>query len=79
MQDTPQVINVITQQQLEQRAVTNLSEVITRVPGVTMSAGEGGGGMGVWLKTERNMLVTTPDVITSAELAYIRQILEGTQ
>lgn len=44
VQDTPQVINVITEEQIRQRAVTNLSEVITRVPGVTMSAGEGGGG-----------------------------------
>ncbi|MET3660904.1 TonB-dependent receptor [Aquamicrobium ahrensii] len=44
IQDTPQVINVITEEQIQQRAVTNLSELITRVPGVTMSAGEGGGG-----------------------------------
>lgn len=44
IQDTPQVINVITSQQIQQRAITNLSELITRVPGVTMSAGEGGGG-----------------------------------
>lgn len=44
VQDTPQVINVITQEQIRQRGVTNLSDVITRVPGVTMSAGEGGGG-----------------------------------
>lgn len=44
VQDTPQVINVITQEDFEQRAVTSLSEVITRTPGVTMSAGEGGGG-----------------------------------
>lgn len=44
VQDTPQVINVVTTEQIKQRAVTNLSEIITRVPGVTMSAGEGGGG-----------------------------------
>lgn len=42
--DTPQVINVITAEELQQRGVTSLNEIITRVPGVTMSAGEGGGG-----------------------------------
>lgn len=42
--DTPQVINVISREVIEERGLASLSDIVTQVPGVTMSAGEGGGG-----------------------------------
>lgn len=44
VQDTPQVINVISREIIDERGLASLSDIITQVPGVTMSAGEGGGG-----------------------------------
>lgn len=43
VQDTPQLINVIGEQTIEERADTSLSDVMRNVPAVTMNAGEGGG------------------------------------
>ena len=45
IQDTPQTINVISQQQIEQQNITTLSQALQNVPGVTVAIGEGGGGM----------------------------------
>lgn len=42
--NTPQVVDVISSEDIQKRGLTSLSDVVTRVPGVTMSAGEGGGG-----------------------------------
>ncbi|MBO1074760.1 TonB-dependent receptor [Roseomonas marmotae] len=45
VQDTPQVINVVPREVLEQQNVTTLEEALRNVPGITMSAGEGNGGV----------------------------------
>ncbi|MGV6871493.1 TonB-dependent receptor [Pseudochelatococcus sp. B33] len=44
IQDTPQTINVISREVIEERGLASLSDIVTQVPGITMSAGEGGGG-----------------------------------
>jgi catecholate siderophore receptor len=45
VQDTPQMINVITQQQMRDQGVTTLDQALRNVPGITLAIGEGGGGM----------------------------------
>jgi catecholate siderophore receptor len=45
VQDTPQTINVISQQQIQEQNITTLSQALQNVPGVTVAIGEGGGGM----------------------------------
>jgi catecholate siderophore receptor len=45
VQDTPQTINVVPQEVLQQQAVTTLEQALRNVPGVTVSSGEGNGGM----------------------------------
>lgn len=45
IQDTPQQINVITQETMQQQGVTTLEQALRNVPGVTVGIGEGGGGM----------------------------------
>jgi catecholate siderophore receptor len=45
VQDTPQTINVIPREVLEQQNVTTLEDALRNVPGITMSAGEGNGGV----------------------------------
>lgn len=45
IQDTPQTINVVSQQQIVEQNITTLSQALQNVPGVTVAIGEGGGGM----------------------------------
>ena len=45
VQDTPQVITVITQETMQEQGVTTLEQALRNVPGVTVGIGEGGGGM----------------------------------
>jgi catecholate siderophore receptor len=45
IQDTPQVINVIPRELLEQQNVTTLEQALRNVPGITSSIGEGNGGV----------------------------------
>ncbi|MCK0196752.1 TonB-dependent siderophore receptor [Ancylobacter sp. 6x-1] len=45
VQDTPQVVQVISQQQMQEQGITTLDQALRNVPGVTVSIGEGGGGM----------------------------------
>jgi catecholate siderophore receptor len=45
VQDTPQTINVIPREVLEQQNVTTLEEALRNVPGITVSTGEGNGGV----------------------------------
>jgi len=45
VQDTPQMINVITQEQMREQGVTTLDQALRNVPGITLAIGEGGGGM----------------------------------
>jgi len=45
VQDTPQIVTVVTQQMMQQQGVTTLEQALRNVPGVTTSIGEGGGGM----------------------------------
>src|SRR3569832_469403 len=42
VQDTPQAINVIGQEQMRQQGVTSLEQALRNVPGITVSIGEGG-------------------------------------
>lgn len=42
--DTPQVVDVINEEQMEQRGMVSLRDVVRQVPGITLNAGEGGGG-----------------------------------
>lgn len=44
VQDQPQVVNVIPQQQLKQQNTTSVEQSLRNVPGVTVAIGEGGGG-----------------------------------
>ena len=43
--DTPQTITVVPRQVIEAQGATTLRDVLRNVPGVTMQAGEGGGGL----------------------------------
>lgn len=45
LQDTPQTVTVISQETMQQQGVTTLDQALRNVPGVTVSIGEGGGGM----------------------------------
>ena len=45
VQDTPQTINVVPREILEQQNVTTLEQALRNVPGVTISSGEGNGGL----------------------------------
>ena len=44
--DTPQTINVVPKQIIEERGATTLRDVLRNVPGITINAGEGGGPQG---------------------------------
>ncbi len=43
LSETPQTIQVIPRQVMEEQGVTTLSEALRNVPGITLQAGEGGG------------------------------------
>lgn len=45
VQDTPQTVQVITQEVMQEQGVTTLEQALRNVPGVTVGIGEGGGGM----------------------------------
>jgi catecholate siderophore receptor len=45
VQDTPQTINVVPREVLEQQNVTTIEQALRNVPGVTLSVGEGNGGL----------------------------------
>lgn len=45
VQETPQVVNVVPQQVLEQQNVQTLEQALRNVPGVTVAIGEGNGGL----------------------------------
>jgi catecholate siderophore receptor len=45
VQDVPQTINVVPKEILEQQNVTTIEQALRNVPGVTLSAGEGNGGL----------------------------------
>jgi catecholate siderophore receptor len=45
VQDIPQTINVVPKEVLEQQNVTTLEQALRNVPGVTLSVGEGNGGL----------------------------------
>lgn len=45
VQDTPQVIQVITEETLRQQGVNSLDQALRNVPGITVSSGEGRGGL----------------------------------
>lgn len=45
VQDTPQTINVVPREVLEQQNVTTLEEALRNVPGITVSIGEGNAGV----------------------------------
>jgi len=45
VRDTPQVVNVVTQEKIQEQNAQTLEQVLRNVPGVTMSSGEGNGGL----------------------------------
>jgi catecholate siderophore receptor len=45
LRDIPQTVSVIGQQVIREQAATTLRDVLRNVPGITMQAGEGGGGL----------------------------------
>lgn len=45
VQSTPQTVNVVTREVLEQQNVTTLDQALRNVPGITSSIGEGNGGV----------------------------------
>lgn len=45
VQDTPQTINVVPQEIIQQQQITTLDQALQNVPGITMSTGEGNGGV----------------------------------
>ncbi|WP_424135800.1 TonB-dependent receptor [Roseomonas chloroacetimidivorans] len=45
IQDTPQTINVVPQEVLQQQTVTTLEQALRNVPGITSTIGEGNGGV----------------------------------
>ena len=44
-QDMPQTVNVISQERIQQQNLTTIDQALRSVPGVTVSIGEGNGGM----------------------------------
>lgn len=46
LRDTPQTINVISKETIEQQGATTLRDVLNNVPGITIAAGEGGAPAG---------------------------------
>jgi len=44
LQDTPQTVNTISQEQIKQQNINQLDQALRNVPGVTANVGEGGGG-----------------------------------
>lgn len=45
LRDTPQTVTVVSKDVIEAQAATSLRDVLRNVPGITMQAGEGGGGL----------------------------------
>ncbi len=45
VQDTPQVINVVPQEIIKQQRLYTLDQALANVPGITLSTGEGRGGL----------------------------------
>lgn len=45
IQNTPQIVNVVSEQIMREQNVTTLDQALRNVPGVTVSAGEGNGGL----------------------------------
>jgi len=43
--DTPQTVTVVSQKVIESQGATNLRDILRNVAGITMQAGEGGGGL----------------------------------
>lgn len=44
--DTPQTINIVPSEVLKQQSAQSLQDVLSNVPGITFSSGEGGAGWG---------------------------------
>jgi catecholate siderophore receptor len=43
--DTPQTVTVVNRKVIDAQGATNLRDILRNVPGITMQAGEGGGGL----------------------------------
>ena len=43
--DTPQTVTIVPKELIEAQGATTLREILRNVPGITMQAGEGGGGL----------------------------------
>ena len=42
LRDTPQTVNVVTQQVIQEKGITSMEDALRTVPGITFQAGEGG-------------------------------------
>jgi catecholate siderophore receptor len=42
LRDTPQIVNVVTQQEIRDRAIVTMEDALRGIPGITFNAGEGG-------------------------------------
>ncbi|BAT61428.1 putative TonB-dependent receptor BfrD precursor [Variibacter gotjawalensis] len=45
IQETPQTVNVVSEQTIREQQITTIDQALRNVPGVTSAAGEGGGGL----------------------------------
>ncbi|MGQ7792842.1 TonB-dependent receptor [Faunimonas sp. B44] len=45
VRDVPQIVDVVSEEKMEQQGVTTLDQALRNVPGVTLAIGEGNGGM----------------------------------
>ncbi|MBE9603596.1 TonB-dependent siderophore receptor [Acetobacteraceae bacterium H6797] len=45
IRETPQTVNVVPQELIQQQRITTLEDALRNVPGITMSTGEGNGGL----------------------------------
>jgi catecholate siderophore receptor len=82
LQDTPQTINVITEEEIEDRGLTSVQDVLRTTPGVTLAAGEGGVAYGtspVIRGYDSNSAITIDGLRNSSRTSYEAFNLESIQ
>lgn len=70
LNDTPQIITVVSKETMDQQGLLSLRDVLTNLPGITFGAGEGGGGYGDSINLRgfsANSDITTDGVRDSAQ------------
>ncbi|WP_372802647.1 TonB-dependent receptor [Paracoccus seriniphilus] len=82
LSDTPQTINVITKEEIEDRGLTSVQDVLRTTPGVTLQAGEGGVAYGtspVIRGYDSNSAITVDGMRNSSRTSYEAFNLESIQ